>query len=743
MGLVEISNKGNSSFSERCEVESDLLGRHAVESAVDAHANRLILFNSPSEACIDPSLGPYVTSIIRCSLRDDDISQGIDELSEFESLLELLEEHCMMDREVARTSLRNIYVSVRTGRIDSLLTANNNAIEKIYDIGKEDDLEARLLLNQVYRNVETEGTLGEGSKKNVFNLNFGSNNHGGASTFGIENEAKCGTDNTMDMSFPQDSFFSDFLDDSTHDDMHESFYNFSTTSATKSPLRPSTLIPTDLLTVMDEHSSLEPEEKWSHSNQLSFAHDQNSSPATIPLTQGSMDYNSTSCITICAENQPPMEVFQKSLQQPVSAGELAASLFHPSRSRSNSVASERATSHAPGLCGTCLAPSISPCFHERHKSTVQIFLSMNAELGMDAATQAIAITNADINMAQCLLDAAKKAPAVCRHMLNNACYRSDCQFSHDVDGHTCLFWLRGRCGKGDDVCRFLHGFSESLHEKFTSQREDGVPEDNFSNFSDPIKTTNLVQHNMMYSRSHHQDLLSTQSFLGDKSNVNLSTSSAHFFPGSRSRSLSTSSYFNFSSVNSSTLNTGLQLEKARQQNDNVIGANSSFASVASKGYTKKSFTDIDSQGSTSYNNPESNRPTTENTIRPKHAKIPQDLWNPNNNRDSSLFHIPDPMERYHEVMASQARQDVIDLHFQSLKTFPTVLSTVISEKLDHYNDVWVVTGSGHHVSKSTHQKGGGILENAVISWLQSRGYTCIKGRDRNGFGGAVLVKANM
>ena len=123
----------------------------------------------------------------------------------------------------------------------------------------------------------------------------------------------------------------------------------------------------------------------------------------------------------------------------------------------------------------------------------------------------------------------------------------------------------------------------------------------------------------------------------------------------------------------------------------------------------------------------------------QYARIPQDLWLGSEQRDSSVFHIVDPMERYAEVAKRNPRADVLDLHFQSIKTFPVVLSTVLDEMLESC-DVWVVTGSGHHVDTSSHQKRGGVLEEAVISWLDSYGYVYARGRDRNGHGGAVLVK---
>jgi hypothetical protein len=75
-----------------------------------------------------------------------------------------------------------------------------------------------------------------------------------------------------------------------------------------------------------------------------------------------------------------------------------------------------------------------------------------------------------------------------------------------------------------------------------------------------------------------------------------------------------------------------------------------------------------------------------------------------------------------------------------MKTFASVLGVVLPQKLANHEEVWVVTGTGHHVGSRTHQKGGGALESAVIEWLSGSGYNFARGRDRNGLGGAILVK---
>ncbi len=83
----------------------------AVESAVDAYATRVLSEASPAEARVDESLGPYVTSLLRCS----DIGEQVTSIPEFESLLELLEEHCSLSEESATTALTTIAKAVKTG----------------------------------------------------------------------------------------------------------------------------------------------------------------------------------------------------------------------------------------------------------------------------------------------------------------------------------------------------------------------------------------------------------------------------------------------------------------------------------------------------------------------------------------------------------------------------------------------------------------------------------------------------
>lgn len=313
-------------------------------------------------------------------------------------------------------------------------------------------------------------------------------------------------------------------------------------------------------------------------------------------------------------------------------------------------------------------PSVEPDRYQTEQafeSSVEILLSMNPDVSEEAARQALQLVQGDVNWGQYMVDVAMTAPPVCRHLLHNGCYRHDCQFSHDIDGHTCVFWMQGRCTKGVS-CPFRHGFDEKALEAVMppapaeGQYPALVTED------DP-------------------PLCSTTTSDAQRSSVWGRTSST------------------------------------------------SFAQVASQGAPQhdSAFPSLSSL------DPLSKRATSQYVRR---VDIPQDLWSAHENRDAAVFYIADPLERYHAVSTAVRRTNVIDLHFQSTKTFPVVLENILPEKLASHSEVWIVTGTGHHVGSRTHQKGGGALEHVVTAWLTEQGYNFARGRDRNGLGGALLVQ---
>jgi hypothetical protein len=156
-------------------------------------------------------------------------------------------------------------------------------------------------------------------------------------------------------------------------------------------------------------------------------------------------------------------------------------------------------------------------------STTQLLLTLNSHLGTEAATLASQLTDGDLNLAQYLIEAARfdsssdsrnnanshstsnRRSRICRHELRGTCYRSDCPYSHDLGGVTCLFWLRGRC-RGEN-CRFMHGFAETLldgisEEYLNEKREqDAKKEREKEEESKKIRTGNLLQHNQWAATS--------------------------------------------------------------------------------------------------------------------------------------------------------------------------------------------------------------------------------------------------
>jgi len=311
------------------------------------------------------------------------------------------------------------------------------------------------------------------------------------------------------------------------------------------------------------------------------------------------------------------------------------------------------------------------------------------------AERASVLAKGDVNLAQHAIEQALSAPPVCRHMLHNGCYRSDCHFSHDIESHTCSFWISGKCAKSQ--CRFLHGFSEKLIE--------GVQSD--------------VQPSRGGDHSVKQTLhLSTSPIMPQ-----FMTSSPAWSP-----------------------NIGQSTDVPSWSND-FPALGESICSVAASGtrsmssYAYAAQRRKKNQTAASYLASSSPRPSSSNSNT---VKIPKEVWsrNPHHHRNAaSCFHIADPILRYTEVTKlSSNREDVMDMHFQSTKTVSVVLSRILPKKLQKFSEVWVVTGTGHHVPNSSHQKSGGVLESAVLSWLNQHGYHYVKGKDHNGHGGAVLVK---
>ncbi len=658
----------------------------ATDAEIDAYATKILETMSPPETSfIDDSLGPYVTSLLRCAdIRD---KRQVKTIAEFESILELLEDQCSMGEKEASECVILI---------------------------------AEAVITQVVPFSERTTTTLTTTK-------------GGCST------------NHFGLYTPQGNGMDAFQ--SMMRDLPGSIDTFVTASATPlskiigmvdaggpSPLKPDNLIPIDLMGELDDPSpeysspltsALHIEEKTQSYSQT-YRYKDGYSRETIqspPISSSVGNQNDDfPPLGSSSDAFPPLgastEKPKKSRNSKKSYGkslhhsdkDLAATLFRPARPRQNSLESEEAASRSRGSSNasnsmTTMTSTIEEgststhniYFQQQLNSCVEILLSMNQDLSEEAASAAGLMANTDFNLAQHIIDSAMSAPPICRHMLHNGCYRSDCTFSHDVEGHTCLFWLRGRCGKGS-ACKFLHGFHEKLLKGIDTSKYQA---------EQLSKTSGYNQLYPPYQGS---------------SPMNIS------FGGSMSPLLS-SSWQTTPSLEGTSAGSVTSMPSSSSES-----APFSFANIASKGYDKNLFSETGSSPSF--------KAGSKNPIRT--VRIPQDLWNAHENRDSSLFYITDPLERYQKVATAIQRPDVIDLHFQSVKTFPIVLETMLPLKLlnkspEAPQQVWIVTGTGHHVGTKTHQKGGGALESAVIAWLADHNYKFCRGKDRNGQGGALLV----
>jgi len=385
--------------------------------------------------------------------------------------------------------------------------------------------------------------------------------------------------------------------------------------------------------------------------------------------------------------------------------------------------------------------------HERREQkfqmeqTAQLLLSIHSDLSYEAAGAASRVAKGDVNLAQHAIEQALAAPPVCRHMLHDGCYRSDCHFSHDIDSHTCSFWMRGRCGKGSG-CKFLHGFSEMLL--------DGV---NFFSEEQCILVESSAQPNSclpQFSKSKQQPQESLRNRSGS---LSLELGPSAWSPSVQSLQQTNvpSWSCDFPALAPSACNAGdppahLVSPPPPYSSTRLRGSGlNSWSATAQRTNTKKAVGfPVTAKGlmsgttSNMYNN--MNKEKQRSVV-----KIPVDVWSPNPHHYRSAaecFHIEDPLERYEEVTrrSHTRRSDVMDLHFQSSKTVPIVLSKVLPKKLQTFSEVWLVTGTGHHVPGQSHQKGGGVLETVVCSWLNQTEYKFFKGKDKNGYGGAILVK---
>jgi hypothetical protein len=709
--------------------------RRAVSNshAIDTYAQTVLEKHclSQGEQIPDDSLGPYITSLLRAS---DQIVDGqvldVCQLDEFDSLVELLQEHCSCSAAEATTCLQKITTSVSTGHVPAPAAAQ-----------------------------DPYGTSGFDTMETLRNaLPENKNNAAGA----------------LPLESPT---ISAATAGSQDDDDDENFPPLSSggTNASESllisPTQADTLIPFDLMEDADDQPQEGPQQQEQQQPQQEKA-------LPVPLEQRqqqqqqkqqdpfpplgtptvSMSRKKSAGTSSASTISKTKTSHKKASHRGAQSSELAAMLFRPARLRISSIDEEGATTTpdsspnmtaqpAPAVQDTP-ADSIGTATsvvaasgagsavsvdqqqqQQQHQqelqwhSVVEMLLSMNHDVSEEVAGVAAVTAGLDVNVAQYLIDEASSAAPVCRHLLTSGCYRSDCTFSHDVLAHTCTFWLRGRCGKGD-MCRFLHGFNEALLQDIYPAQQPMMmmaPQQSMYSTGAVIPPEQMpYSHPSASGMMHAFDLPQQQQVL---------SGGAYSPSSSLSSSYPKSGGFMGGGASWESLAVTEVSAGPPASSSSAPSSSFSFANIASQGYNDTS------SFPRSQAPPGHSAPPVVPTVR-----IPQDLWNPHENRDSSFFYIADPIERYRKVAVTVRREDILDLHFQSTKTFPVVLSTVLPEKLAHSEQIWIVMGTGHHVGSKTHQKGGGALETSVVAWLTDEGYVFARGRDRNGQGGAVLVK---
>jgi hypothetical protein len=672
----------------------------ALESAVDAYATRVLASKSPPEAFVDTSLGPYVTALLRCAdLRDQ---EEVTSLSEFESLVELLEDQCSMRTEDAESALKSIAIAVCTGAVPSPPQSYEEKAPYMDSLG--------FLGTALHRAREEESTTTTTPAKPGLTT---SAVHGSPQLYG-------------EKASYTDSFNLGLLGTALHQARDEE----STTTETPakpetttlepytphslggpSPLKPDNLIPVDLLGALDDETP-----HFSRTTTRAVFQEEKQQQEQQARDADFPTLGAAAAAPVAKKNDKAGG--RKKASKKHADKDLAAALFRPSRARQNSIAEDESPKLKPSTPAVADHVSSNQYYQQQWDSSVEILLSMSPDLSEEAAKEASRMAKTDFNIAQHIVDTALSAPPICRHMLHDGCYRSDCQFSHDVEGHTCVFWLRGRCGKGSG-CKFLHGFNDKILDGIKIPDNTTVSRAASSMISAAIPIASSIPKNGGWGGSSFQPSSAPSSGGG----------------------------FGGFSLPASGLDKRFELDEKLVQSWNkpspmkeMLSApirddtGFSFAKIASNGYDQSKFPSHENTITGSLSSPTAAMSAV-GTVR-----IPQDLWNAHENRDSSFFHIPDPLDRYHKVSLAVKRKDIVDLHFQSTKTFPVVLSTMLPEKLGEMSEVWIVTGTGHHVGGKTHQKGGGALERAVIQWLSDHGYNFLKGRDRNGLGGALLIK---
>jgi hypothetical protein len=86
----------------------------ATPAEIDTYVQQLLEEKADADSVPDASLGPYVTSVLRTA---DPTTAGEEDLPEYDSLRELIEEHCWIDSSQSEALVKQIALAVQSKQI--------------------------------------------------------------------------------------------------------------------------------------------------------------------------------------------------------------------------------------------------------------------------------------------------------------------------------------------------------------------------------------------------------------------------------------------------------------------------------------------------------------------------------------------------------------------------------------------------------------------------------------------------
>lgn len=141
--------------------------------------------------------------------------------------------------------------------------------------------------------------------------------------------------------------------------------------------------------------------------------------------------------------------------------------------RSCFLAINKTTMHLPKIAGG--DPTRGPSDVVKHTRLKMSTLNANASAFIPSYSVEPCQAPAPPSAQQMLREIVEAQPTICKHFVAGECYRSECFYSHDLEGHVCSFWAAGGCLRGSD-CWFAHPSDEQVlkmhKERFPAKHVD-------------------------------------------------------------------------------------------------------------------------------------------------------------------------------------------------------------------------------------------------------------------------------